>query len=44
MGEEEDDQNQHQIFNPQYPLDEIQEVDQDDGNGLMIQNINLQAQ
>lgn len=32
------------MFNPQYELDEIQEVEQDDGNGYLFQNINVQAQ
>lgn len=40
--EDEDEQNPHQMFNPQYQLDEIQEVEQDDGNGYMFQAINVQ--
>jgi len=50
-GDEEDDEEGHgeedfeddgqQIFNPQYQLDEIQENEQEDINGMMI---NLQTQ
>jgi gamma-glutamylcyclotransferase (GGCT)/AIG2-like uncharacterized protein YtfP len=42
--EDEDEQNpQPQMFNPQYQLAEIQEVEQDDGNGYLLQNINVLA-